>query len=585
MKILTLHCNYIEYKAVKIALKSIKELDENLKTPKKIKEVLVVFTAVETRDEGSVEKSAELLVKNIKEIAVQVNPKAILLYPYAHLSSQLASPNIAEGVLVEAEKILRKEKKYEIDRAPFGYYKEFELKCKGHPLAELSREFSISGEVGGKTEKRKEEKIGIKSDEVYDYKQLLRQISKTKLDSRELKENDHRIIGQKLDLFSFHDTAPGMVFWHNSGLIVYNELVNYWREEHRKAGYEEISTPLVLDKKLWQISGHWEKYKENIFLTKYEGREFAVKPMNCPGGMLVYKNKVRSYKEFPLKVAELGIVHRQELSGVLAGLFRVIKFTQDDAHIFCKEEQAEAEIEKVIKLIIKIYEKLKFNLDHLELSTRPEKRIGSDALWDKAEKMLENVLKKSKLKYKLNPGDGAFYGPKIDFHVKDSLGRNWQCGTIQLDFAMPERFELEYTDRDNKTKRPVMIHRTVLGSLERFIGVLIEHINGNFPTWLAPVQVRVLSFTDRNIKAAEKILEKLKSEGIRADYDFVSTTVSDKVRNAELMRIPYIITIGDKEEEKGTIALKRRGKDEKPKFGVKLESFISEIKTEIKERE
>jgi len=398
-----------------------------------------------------------------------------------------------------------------------------------------------------------------------------------------LKENDHRIIGQKLDLFSFNETAPGMVFWHNNGKIIYNELINLWREEHIKAGYEEISTPQILDKRLWQISGHWEKYRENIFLTGYEGKEFAVKPMNCPGGMLVYKTSTKSYKDLPLRIAELGIVHRQELSGVLAGLFRVIQFTQDDAHIFCTEKQIEQEIEKIIELTDKFYKIFNLKFDHVELSTRPEKRIGDEKVWDLAEATLEKVLKKKKMKYKINAGEGVFYGPKIDFHVKDSLNRTWQLATIQLDFQMPERFELCYTTDNNKLERPIMIHRVIYGSLERFIGVLLEHLNGNLPVWLSPVQARVLSFTDRNKKAAEKFLQKLKEAGIRADSDFNSTTVNDKVRTAELQKIPLIITIGDKEEEKGTIAVRERG--EKLKFGIEPDKFISELKEKIEKRE
>jgi threonyl-tRNA synthetase len=306
--------------------------------------------------------------------------------------------------------------------------------------------------------------------------------------------------------------------------------------------------------------------------------------MNCPGGMLVYKNRQHSYKEFPIKMAELGIVHRQELSGVLAGLFRVIRITQDDAHIFCKEEQLEKEIEKVMEMIEMFYKQFKLKFDHVELSTRPEKRIGSDEIWDKAEKLLEKVLKKNKVKYNINVGDGAFYGPKIDFHIKDSQERTWQLSTIQLDFAMPERFELEYIGEDNKTHRPAMIHRTIYGSLERFIGILLEHLNGNLPTWLSPVQVRVISFTDRNKKAAEKIIKELKDNGIRVDGDLESSTVGDKVRNASMLKIPYIVTIGDKEEEKGTFAVKKRGED-KPKFGVNKEKFLADLIMEIEERE
>ena len=572
MKILSLHCDYLKFKPVKKALKEPEALSEKQKKSKEIKECLVIFIAVEKGDDLNLAKK---LVENIQDIANQVKAKKIVLYPYAHLSSQLASPDIAISVMKEAEQELRKIKKYEVIRAPFGYYKEFELKCKGHPLAELSREIREEGSEG---EKGKE-----KITERYDYKQLLRQISKSKLDARKLKDNDHRILGEKLNLFSFSETAPGMVFWHNNGLIIYNELVKFWREEHKKSGYEEISTPEILDKKLWQISGHWEKYRENIFLTKYEGRDFAVKPMNCPGGMLIFKHSTKSYKDFPLRVAELGVVHRQELSGVLAGLFRVIKFTQDDAHIFCADEnQVEQEVGAVIEMVEKFYKKtFKFPY-HIELSTKPEKRIGTDTQWSTAEKILNKVLKKKKIKYKLNKGEGAFYGPKIDFHIKDSLGRTWQTATIQLDFAMPERFNLEYTDKDNKKKQPIMIHRAIYGSLERFIGVLLEHLNGNLPTWLSPIQVRVLSFTDRNKKSAEKILKALQEQGLRADADFESTSVSEKVRTAEIQKIPYMIVIGDKEQKSKTLAVRARGK--KPKFKVKLEKFLKDIKKEINER-
>jgi len=374
-----------------------------------------------------------------------------------------------------------------------------------------------------------------------------------------------------------------MVFWHNNGLIIYNELIKFWREQHKKANYKEISTPQILDKRLWQISGHWEKYKDNIFLTNYEKREFAVKPMNCPGGMLVYKSSTKSYKDLPLRVGELGTVHRQELSGVLAGLFRLIKFTQDDAHIYCTEKQLEQELIAVLELTDLFYKK--FNLPYeIELSTRPEKRIGDDKLWDKAEKALEKVLKKKKIKYKLNKGDGAFYGPKIDFHIKDSLDRTWQCATLQLDFAMPERFKLEYTGKDNKPHTPIMLHRTIYGAIERFIGILLEHLNGALPLWLSPTQVRIINFTDRNTKTVNKIVEQIKEEipNIRIDTDLEATTISDKVRKAELLKIPYIVVIGDKEEESDTLAVRPRG--EKPKFNVNIEHFIEEVKEKIEKR-
>ncbi|MFH1823171.1 MAG: threonine--tRNA ligase [archaeon] len=557
MKILALHCDYINFKPLKKALKEPEEID---KKEVKVKECLVVFTAVEKRDEGK--DVLKLYLKAIKEISNQVKTKTIVLYPYAHLSSDLSSPSFAEQILKDAEKNL---KGFKVIRAPFGWYKEFTLKCKGHPLSELSREITSEG--------LKEVKA--------DYKQLLRQVLKTKLDTSKLKENDHRVLGQKLDLFSFHDVAPGMIFWHDKGLILRDEIIKFWREEHRKAGYKEILTPQIMDKKLWQISGHWDKYSENNFVTEYEKRTFLVKPMNCPGGMLVYKNTPKSYKDLPLRVGELGTVHRQELSGVLGGLFRVVQFTQDDAHIYCTEKQLEEEVVKIIDLISLFYKKFKLPY-RVELSTRPKKRIGSDSDWNKAEKVLENVLKKKKIQYKLNKGDGAFYGPKIDFHVTDSLKREWQTATIQLDFAMPERFDLEYTDENNTKQRPVVLHRTVLGALGRFIGILLEHTNGHLPTWLAPVQVRVISFTDRNIKASEKILKELIDLGIRVDSDFENDTIGKKIREAEVQRIPYTLVIGDKEEKAKTVAVRSSGK--KPEFGVKLEKFIKEIKEEIEER-
>ena len=568
MKILLLHTDYIKFKPLKKALKSIGELSEKEKEEKLVKEPLVVMTAVEKWD-TDVKKVVEKLVENVKDVAKQVNAKNVVLYPYAHLSSELSSPDLATQVLNEAEKELKKD--FSVTRAPFGYYKEFELKVKGHPLSELSREIRIDG---GKEEKKEEK---------YDAKQLLNEISKNRLDSSKLKENDHRIIGQQMDLFSFSEVAPGMVFWHNNGLIIKNELINLWREVHRKADYQEISTPQVMDNRLWKISGHWDKYKENIFLTEYEKRAFAVKPMNCPGGMLVYKNSPKSYKELPLRMGELGVVHRLELSGVLAGLFRVIQFTQDDAHIFCTEEQLESEIFGIMDVINKIYKVFNLEFDHIELSTRPEKRIGSDAMWDKAEKMLEDSLKKKKMKYKINAGDGAFYGPKIDFHVKDSLGRTWQLSTIQLDFSMPERFELEYTDKDNTRKRPVMLHTVSYGSVERFIGILLEHTNGRLPLWVAPAQVRVLSFTDRNLDYAKKIIKQLGEEipNLRIDADFRQTTVPAKVKDAEILRVPYIIVVGDKEEKEKTLAVRVNNKIET----FKIKEFIEKIKKELSERQ
>ena len=594
MKILTLHSDYISFKPLKKALKSIAELSDAEKIEKKIEDVLVVLTAVEKGDD--IKDTLKKYVENVKDIAKQVNATNIVLYPYAHLSSDLALPDIAQEILKGAENELKKVKGMKVERAPFGYYKSFEVKVKGHPLSELSR--SIGGGREGNVKSahppqnlrprhegggNNQENSVVNQEGEVDVKNLLRSLGKSTLDRSKLKQNDHRILGIEMDLFSFSDVAPGSPFWHNNGLIIYNELIKFMREELRKRNYEEIKTPEILDKKLWQISGHWEKYRDNIFISEYENKTYAAKPMNCPGGLIVYRNSPKSYKELPLRVAEFGIVHRQELSGVLAGLFRVIEFTQDDAHIFCgdNEKEIESEVSNIIELIDFVYKKFGFEY-RVELSTRPEKRIGSDKVWDKAEKALESVLKKNKIKYKINKGDGAFYGPKIDFHIKDSLSRSWQLGTIQLDFSMPERFNLEYRDKEDKHKTPVMIHRAILGSVERFIGILLEDKNGRLPTWLAPIQVRVLNFTDRNNKSVEKFTEKLIEEGIRAESDLRSEPLGGKVRDAELMRIPYIVTIGDREEKDGTLAVRIRG-DGKLKT-MKIGEFLEKIKEEIEKR-
>lgn len=398
----------------------------------------------------------------------------------------------------------------------------------------------------------------------------------------EAEKRNHVKLGKSLHLFSIHPEGPGFIFWHPKGNIIYDEIVKFWKELHTKEDYKLIQTPLILSKELWEKSGHWEHYKENMYFTKIDKRDFAIKPMNCPGGILVYKENLHSYKEFPLKIGELGLVHRHEMSGVLNGLFRVRAFTQDDAHIYCEENQIEQEIINIINLTDDLYKP--FNLKYeLELSTMPKNHIGTKAMWNKAEKYLETALKKKKLKYKINKGDGAFYGPKIDIHLTDALGRKWQCGTIQLDFAMPEKFKLTYDGEDGKKHRPVMLHRTLLGSLERFIGILIEHYAGKFPLWLAPVQVKILTITDNNIEFAEQVYKELKQAGIRVELDTRQETMNKKVRETQLQKIPITITIGNKEQEKKTLAL--RTLDGKVKFGVKIKDFIEQIQKQIKNKE
>ncbi len=398
------------------------------------------------------------------------------------------------------------------------------------------------------------------------------------LDNREEAEKrDHRKIGTELDLFSFHEEGPGFPFWHPKGMALWNNLLDWWRKEHAEAGYKEIKTPIILSRDLWEESGHWDHYKNNMYFSKIDDRDFAIKPMNCPGGMLLYKEKIHSYREFPLKIAEIGLVHRHELAGVLHGLMRVRAFHQDDAHIFCTEDQIENEVNGIINLIDKMYSRLNLKY-HLELSTRPENgSIGSDKDWERAEKALKSALEKRKTKYKLNPGDGAFYGPKIDFHIEDAIGRTWQTATIQLDFAMPERFNLEYIGENGKQKRPVMIHRVIFGSIERFIGILTEHFAGAFPIWLAPVQAIVLPISDKHIEYAKKNFEELQAAGVRVEFDQRNETIGRKIREAEIQKIPYMLIVGDKEIGSNKIATRKYGEGD---LGQKT---IVEITKEILE--
>lgn len=391
----------------------------------------------------------------------------------------------------------------------------------------------------------------------------------------EAEKRDHRKLGKELDLFSFHEEGPGFVFLHPKGVVIWDILLDWWREEHQKAGYLEIRTPIILEKSLWEQSGHWEHYKENMYMTKIDGRDFAIKPMNCPGGMLYYKEKLHSYREFPLKVAEVGLVHRHELAGVLHGLLRVRSFWQDDAHIFCTEDQIEDEVNGIFDLIDEMYKKLGLKY-HVELSTKPEEgTIGSAQMWEKAEVALTSVLKKRNEDYKLNSGDGAFYGPKIDFHIEDAIGRTWQLGTIQLDFAMPEKFDLEYIAESGKKERPVMLHRVIFGGIERFLGILIEHYAGAFPTWLAPVQVAVLPISDKHIAYAKQVTEELKNAGIRVEIDERTESIGKKIRETEMQKVPYIIIVGDKEIDAKKIAVRERGKGD---IGQKdIKDLIKEI--------
>lgn len=411
----------------------------------------------------------------------------------------------------------------------------------------------------------------------------------------EAKKRDHRKIGKDLDLFSFHAEAPGDVFWHPKGLIIMQELIRYWRKVHRHEGYAEVRTPVILTRKVWDLSGHTRHYLEKMYkvITPDSKKwNMAVKPMNCNGGMLIYKSRPRSYKEFPLRMGELGVVHRYETSGELHGIIRPREFTQDDAHIYCTPAQVKEELKKVIDLCFEIYKACGLQIDRLELSTRPEKSIGSDQVWERAETVMRQVLKEKKVAHQINEGDGAFYGPKFDFHLKDSLGRTWQCGTIQLDFAQPENFNLEYITPEGNREQPVMIHRTIYGSLERFIGILLENYGGALPVWLSPVQVKIIPIADRHQKYGQAILERLSEKEIRAELDGRSQTVEAKIRDATLQKIPFMIIIGDRELKRSRLEVQdpkellisvrtREGKD----LGqMSLAQFLKDIKEKIEKK-
>ncbi len=398
----------------------------------------------------------------------------------------------------------------------------------------------------------------------------------------EAKKRDHRKLGRELGLFMMRDEGPGFPFFLPKGMILKNTLLDYWRAIHTKAGYQEISTPIILSRSLWETSGHWDHYKENMYTTVIDEQDYAIKPMNCPGGVLVYASEPRSYRDLPLRMGELGIVHRHEKSGQLHGLMRVRCFTQDDAHIFMTPDQIRDEIKGVAQLIDDVYQLFGFKY-HVELSTRPDNSIGSDEDWEMATDALRAALDDMGLPYVVNEGDGAFYGPKIDFHLEDSLGRTWQCGTIQLDFQLPLRFELEYTGADGEKHRPIMIHRVVFGSIERFIGILIEHFAGAFPTWLAPVQVRVLPISDKHMEYGKEVLASLQNAGIRADLDTRTEKIGYKIREARLQKIPYMLVVGAKEEEDKTVSVRSRFLGDE---GSKdLDSFLTAIKKEIADRE
>lgn len=491
----------------------------------------------------------------------------------------------------EAVKLMKKYKeKYKVELindlpedAVISFYKQgtFTDLCRGPHLPSTGKIkafklVSIAGAYWRGNEKNKmlTRIYGVafaKKDEMQAYFQML----------EEAKKRDHIKLGKELGIFALMNEGKGFPFFLPNGMIIKNILVDYWRDLHRKEGYVEVQTPIILNRSLWETSGHWDHYKANMYTTKIDDEECAIKPMSCPGGMLVYKLTPQSYKDLPIRMAEMGLVHRHEKSGQLHGLFRVRCFTQDDAHIFMLPEQITDEIKGVIRLTDTIYKQFGFNYK-VELSTKPENSMGSDEDWELATASLKKALDELNIEYELNEGDGAFYGPKIDFHLTDSIGRTWQCGTIQLDFQMPQRFELEYVGEDGQKHRPIMIHRAIFGSIERFIGILIEHFAGKFPLWLAPKQVKILPITDRTIDYAKQVADKLTNKGIRCEIDGRNEKIGYKIREAKLEKVPYVLVVGDKEAEDGTVNVNMRGVEEKSTLSV--DEFIAKAVKEVEDK-
>lgn len=558
MKILLLDVESIGWELIKPEASVYEDTDEKSVS---VKDALVMMLSVESDDDKGV---AEKAVADVTKIMKQLKRSRLVIYPYAHLSNDLADPKSAMQIIDSVYKAVGSEG-IEVRKAPFGWNKKWSIVMKGHPLAEQMRSF-------GKDEK----KVYKKAKPVSVNTAIVR-----KSDISGLPEADHRTIGEKLDLFSLQEVSPGMIYWHPNGMVMFNELVKFIRERQLEYGYLEVGTPAIANTALWHVSGHMEHYKDNMFRFDAEDESLALKPMNCASIMMIYKSRRWSYRDLPLRLSDFDKVYRNEISGALTGLFRVREITQDDAHIFVREDQVEEEITNVLRLINEFYSK--FNLAYkAKLSTMPDSHLGDEKLWSDAIGKLKNTLEKNRMKYEIKEKEGAFYGPKIDFDIVDSIGREWQCATVQLDYQLPQRFGLEYTGEDGKARMPIVIHRVVYGSLERFLGVFIEHSQGKFPTWLAPVQARVISISEPANDYAEKVYRELRKHGIRAYADLSDRTLEYKIRDAQMQKIPYMIILGKKEQESGKITV--RDRSGKQTHGLAVGDFIKSISAEISER-
>ncbi len=563
MRIITLHCDYIRYQALKKAVKDAEELDN--KDIHEVKECLVVLTAGE---KGDTDKEVAESLKAIEKTAADVKTKHIVLYPYAHLSSNLCSPSMALTLMEKMEKHLKQEK-YKVARAPFGYYKMFELKVKGHPLSELSKVFGKQPDAVAPQAKKAQHAP-----------------QKIILDRRKLKPNDHRILGEDLNLFHFSDeVGSGLPLWLPNGEHIKHKLLNFMRKVEEKYGYKYVSTPHITKGHLYEKSGHLPYYADSMYSPiVIEGVDYYLKPMNCPHHHMIYNKLVTSYRDLPLRLAEAGMTYRNELSGVTYGLIRVKGFVQNDSHLYVTPDQLKDEFEKVMDMFDEVYKIVGikdywFRLSLPDFKSNPDKYTGDAAEWEHASKEIEAAMKASGKKIIKEKGEAAFYGPKIDVQIKNSLGKEETIATAQVDIVVPKRMGLTYVDEKGEKQHPIIIHRAVLGSYERFIAYLLEQTEGKLPLWLAPVQVRVISFTERTVKETERVGQELREAGLRVDTDVKEVPIEGKIRDAEMMKINYIVVIGDKEVEKNTLAVRPRG--QKPKFGVTQDDFVNELAEEL----
>ncbi|MDE1804549.1 MAG: threonine--tRNA ligase [Candidatus Micrarchaeota archaeon] len=565
MRILQQHVEFIEYEPIK---KEIASAEEAEKKKVKYEDIVVLFTTVETGDNEEIAKKA---IDDVAKFLKNLGKNTILIYPYAHLSSNLAKPQDAIAELKSMESNARG-LGITVHTSPFGWNKQYSLKIKGHPLAEQSRSYGIAAAAKNASKKvEAKHHISAPAD--------LSIVKKSNWSG--LPETDHRTIGEKLDLYSFQEVSPGMTYWHPNGYILYKELMKFIRQKLDQYGYQEIATPAFANLALWQVSGHLDHYKENMYTFASEEQVFGLKPMNCPSTILIFKSKKWSYRDLPVRLADFDKLYRNEISGALTGLLRVRELTQDDAHLFVREDQVESELVNLLKMIHEMYSI--FDLKYTaKLSTMPDSHLGDDKLWESAISALKSGMKKNGMKFEIKEKEGAFYGPKIDFDIKDSMGREWQCATVQLDYQLPKRFGLEYTGEDGKQHNPVIIHRVIYGSLERFIAVMVEHYQGKFPTWLAPVQAKVISISEGANDYATKVHEKLRASGMRADIDISDKTLEYKIREAQLMQVPYMLVVGQKEVDAQTVAVRARSGGQK--FGVKVDDFIEKIKVECEKK-